>query len=128
MKTLKCPAVGSDVTALVKMRNINLFDEAEFEVKEFSGRVVANKPWNSAWTFSILTGNPSFPVSVIDLRSCIDIKSSTKLNAVVRHFNIKGSKGDRYVVTKSGSNYSCTCPGFKFHGGKCKHIEQVKSR
>lgn len=38
---------------------------------------------------------------------------------------VAGSKGDVYYVTQNGSEYKCTCTGYKYHG-TCKHIEKVK--
>lgn len=38
---------------------------------------------------------------------------------------VQGSNGKEYYVTKIGSKYSCTCPGFAFRH-KCKHVEGMK--
>ena len=38
----------------------------------------------------------------------------------------KSSKGDIYYnVYKTGKDYSCDCPGFKYRNRLCKHIKQV---
>jgi hypothetical protein len=37
---------------------------------------------------------------------------------------VEGSGGKKYYVSKIGSRYTCTCPGFAFRH-KCKHIEQI---
>ena len=39
---------------------------------------------------------------------------------------VKGSNGKEYHITKIGSKYACTCPGFTFRH-TCKHIEAVKA-
>ena len=41
-----------------------------------------------------------------------------------KKWEIKGSKGDTYIVRLSENQYNCTCSGFKFRG-KCKHIESI---
>jgi hypothetical protein len=38
---------------------------------------------------------------------------------------VKGSNGKEYSITKIGSKYTCTCPGFSFRG-KCKHVDNLK--
>ena len=38
---------------------------------------------------------------------------------------VKGSNGKEYHITKVGSKYSCTCPGFQFRH-TCKHVQEMK--
>ena len=38
---------------------------------------------------------------------------------------VKGSNGKEYHITKIGSKYSCTCPGFQFRH-VCKHVTELK--
>jgi hypothetical protein len=44
---------------------------------------------------------------------------------VVGSYEVKGSKGDIYVVTRTGSKFECTCPA-GVHGRNCKHVAGVK--
>ena len=38
---------------------------------------------------------------------------------------VKGSNGKEYHISKIGTRYSCTCPGFMFRH-KCKHVDELK--
>lgn len=38
---------------------------------------------------------------------------------------VEGSKGKQYQVTKKGTRYTCSCPGFVFRN-KCKHVDTIK--
>jgi hypothetical protein len=91
----------------------------------FVGTVIKPYKWLSADEFCLQTGNPHFPISVINLKSVVDLKIIKGSATNTRKFKVKGSKGDEYLITLSGEHYSCHCIGFKYHG-KCKHITKVK--
>lgn len=38
---------------------------------------------------------------------------------------VEGSNGKKYYVTKIGTKYACTCPGFTFRH-TCKHVKDIK--
>jgi hypothetical protein len=40
-------------------------------------------------------------------------------------WEVRGSKGDLYIVERSENGLSCTCAGFKFRG-QCKHIKDFE--
>ena len=44
--------------------------------------------------------------------------------ASVERWEIKGSRGDVYVVEREDGKLSCSCSGFRFRG-KCRHIEEI---
>lgn len=97
------------------------------------GEVIKSDPRDDPLSFRLATGMPHFPISVVALHSVLDIQYSdgTKVNTVEKAavkdlvHTVTGSKGDEYVVTKRGNDYSCTCKGFGFNR-KCKHVNQVK--
>ena len=39
-------------------------------------------------------------------------------------FEVTGSTGNKYTVTKNGNRLSCDCPAGKFRG-TCKHSKQI---
>lgn len=48
-------------------------------------------------------------------------KAEVQTNAI----EVAGSSGKKYYLTKSGSRWMCTCPGFQFRH-KCRHIEEIQ--
>jgi uncharacterized Zn finger protein len=45
-------------------------------------------------------------------------------------FEVIGSKGDKYVVTRpeDGTDWTCTCPHNTHRKVECKHIKSVKEQ
>jgi len=41
-------------------------------------------------------------------------------------WEVKGSKGDRYIVSRDSGRWSCTCPGHGFRG-RCRHVDEVSA-
>ena len=116
MKSL--PVVGSTITI-----NCQYYTGPA----SFSGVVVNPYRWLNANEFCLQTGNPAFPVSVINLANVVDLKILKGSTTSIRKFKVKGSKNDEYIVTLSGKHFSCPCIGFKYHN-KCKHITKVKDK
>jgi len=46
-------------------------------------------------------------------------------NVKVETFEVIGSTGNKYTVTKRDNQFSCDCPAGKFRG-RCKHSAQVQ--
>lgn len=42
----------------------------------------------------------------------------------IHTYEVKGSTGATYIVTKRKNAYYCSCTGFQFRG-QCKHVEQI---
>ena len=43
----------------------------------------------------------------------------------VKKIEVKGSKGQKYTVTKTGHSWKCECRGFQLRQD-CKHIQNLK--
>lgn len=123
------PSVGSEVRVVIQSPNYNIFTSKENPKQQtvIAGRVIRPLAHVAANNFCVATGNPQFPVSVISIKNCVEIKVLSGNTNTIKTFEVRGSKGSVYTVTKAGQHFSCTCPGFKFHGGKCKHISQIKN-
>lgn len=115
MKTI--PLVGSTVAV-----------DCQYITKSstFTGVVVKPHRGLSADEFCLQTGNPDFPISVINLTNVVRLEILKGSTTNIRKFKVSGSKGE-YLVTLSNDNYSCSCIGFKYHH-KCKHITKVKEK
>ena len=41
-------------------------------------------------------------------------------------WRVKSSRGEAYYeVIRRGRSWQCTCPGFTYHRGKCRHLDKV---
>ena len=58
-----------------------------------------------------------------DIYKWVDPEQEASANPT---WTVMGSKGDKYIVEKDGSVYTCTCSGFKFRGS-CRHVQEVES-
>ena len=41
-------------------------------------------------------------------------------------WEVLGSKGNRYTVSRDSGRWSCTCPGHGFRG-RCRHVDEVSA-
>jgi hypothetical protein len=74
---------------------------------------------------ALATGNPEFPVSVIDTERVVGYVPY-KFKSQGRSFTVK-SKDKSYNVLYLNNKYSCNCIGFGFRG-RCKHIDAVAKK
>lgn len=100
-----------------------------------TGKVVKSERWMGPDEFCLETGDPVYPVSIVNLRYVVDIRNpkgeqgekSLVSQPDFQSFRIPGSKGDEYTVTKRGDSWGCECKGFQFRGD-CKHVKQAKEQ
>ena len=115
---------NSVVSVTTKYRSILINSNSEFTFYTKKGKVLKSPKWVPADSFCLETGNPNFPMSVINMNYVHDIKFISGQSNTIRKFKVKGKKGE-HMVTLSGQHLSCDCIGFKYHA-KCKHVTAVK--
>lgn len=93
----------------------------------FEGTVVPNYKWLTDRQFC-MTGDDAMKIRVINMDLVKDIEllsgSLKNVNTNVQVFEVSGSKGNKYVVTKDSKGWDCTCPGFVFRK-QCKHVSEL---
>ena len=60
-----------------------------------------------------------------------DLDARSDLNEEVARprgetWEVQGSKGNRYTVSRTSGRWSCTCPGHGFRG-RCRHVDEVSA-
>lgn len=123
--------VGDVVTVQVRdTRTASLYASGVVrEWNQYTGVIVPNLKGFADDVFCMTTGDPTFPVRVIEKARTTFYRAEFEGATVTpksKTFIVKGSKpGSTYTVTQDGSHWSCTCVGFGFRKD-CKHIRECK--
>jgi hypothetical protein len=123
--------VGDTVTVQVRdTRKASLYVSGVVrEWNQYTGTIVPNLKGFGNDVFCLTTGDPKFPVRVIEKARCsVFLQSYLPAPAASskKMFSVKASKpGSTYTVTCDGTHWSCTCVGFGFRKD-CKHIRECK--
>ena len=110
---------------LYPMRNRYAYPIPEFNTYE--GEQVPNPKWVLPGTICLATGDPNWPMRVLDADSIVNADADSKTVSVTvsvadnKVFQVAGSKGASYTVTIGSKGSHCSCPGFSFRN-TCKHI------
>lgn len=142
---IKKPKVGSWVRVVTDYSEYRkMFHRNLQRTYEVVGRVMESQEWEGEGTFALLTDDPKLRIKTIDLKF---VKSIEQIKAQALHeetggrfkalmieeksadrtFDIKGSKGNTYVVTKSKFTWTCTCEAGQ-RGRRCKHVEEAQNK
>lgn len=137
---LSRPKVGSQVTVVVRnlmahkpvyIPFLDMWSPKSEETFTFTGTVLKSDPWMRSDEFNLTSGLSHFPVRTINLKNVVSLNGVEQ--GVVEQDNVqtkivKGSKGNEYVVmVRNGVAETCTCPAFRFRGGRCKHLALASS-
>lgn len=99
------------------------------ETVTYVGVVVKRDYWLKDDEFNMTSKDKRFPIRTIRMTNVVSINGEDVDSASgdkVETRIVKGSKGNVYtVVIRNGVAESCTCPGYRFHNGRCKHLKMV---
>lgn len=110
----------------VRMRSPTLFGGRWVE-ETFVGEVVPNFKWLSDAQLCLTTGEPNFPVRVLEKRWITAVDGVEHAPPPPRRAGVRrvaGSRGDVYTVsTDEGGVATCTCKGFVYRRS-CRHVSE----
>jgi hypothetical protein len=99
------------------------------ESRRYTGTVVKSHKWLTDREFC-MTGDAAWPIRVINLGMVRDMRilqgDATNVDSSVQTWEVKGSRGDRYLVTRDAQGWSCDCKGFQFRKN-CRHIAELSA-
>jgi len=90
------------------------------------GEVLAPHRWLTDREFC-MTGDSAWPVRVINMSLVRGLRFVTgqgrTINTAVQTWQVPGSRGNVYTVTKNAAGWSCTCAGWQFRRN-CRHVTE----
>lgn len=93
----------------------------------YQGSVLEPHRWLTDREFC-LSGDCRWPVRVINMKLVERLDflqgSGRPVTTDTRTWQVKGSRGHEYTVTRNASRWTCTCPGATFRG-TCRHITEL---
>ena len=121
------PSVGSKVRLTIKNPHARAMLPMASPTDTYVGTVLKSYKWLTDQQFC-LSGDNEMPIRVISMPSVEDIEllsgTFNNIDEQPKVFQVSGSKGNVYTVTKNKNGYTCTCPGFTFRKN-CRHIAEV---
>lgn len=127
---MKVPTVGSVVKIRTRyMQGPSMIPPLPNFV-EYQGKVLPKYKWLTDREFC-LTGTDEWPIRVINMEYVQDLELISgdlkEISTDVEVFEVPGSKGNKYIVTRNKSGWNCTCPGFQFRR-QCKHVSELSAK
>jgi hypothetical protein len=96
----------------------------------FEGTVVPSYKWLNDRQFC-MTGDARMKIRVIDISMIQDMEllsgNLVTVDTSLQVFEVDGSKGKKYIVTKDSKGWDCTCSGFQFRKS-CKHVTATMTK
>lgn len=124
------PQPGSEIQVQVEYSmNANMIPPRPTK-QTYRGRVLASHRWLTDREFC-LSGDDAWPVRVINLQHVTDIQylsgQGVDVRVSARTWEVVGSRGDRYLVSRDSRGWSCACAGFQFRKN-CRHVTQISAQ
>ena len=123
--------IGEMVT--VKVRNTlykkrNLYSSGTVipEYNTYTGQVITNPPWVALDSICLTTGIVEYPFRVISKSDIITGENQVVQSNTRTAWEIAGSNGKKYLVTRNGGQWSCNCVGYGYRR-HCSHVVSAKS-
>lgn len=95
----------------------------------YRGQVLKSYRWLTDREFC-MEGDEKWPIRVINLANVarIDFErgSGDAIDTTAQTWEVTGSRGDRYLVTRDAGGWSCDCKGFQFRKS-CRHITELSA-
>lgn len=132
---MNIPAVGTHIT--VEMDNPSIRNAWDPATVKFSGAVAPTFRWLDADWFCLTTGDVQFPIRSIRKQRVrmitvgnTTITQSAQAQPQIKSgvWQVKGSKGNLYTVTRNGDRWGCDCPAGNFGRHICKHIKSQQAK
>jgi hypothetical protein len=124
---IQVPIKDSKVKVTVRYSQGPRMIPPQSNVHVFEGTVVPSYKWLNDRQFC-MTGDDQMKIRVINMDLVNDIEllsgSMKDVDTDVKVYEVAGSKGNKYIVTKNSKGWDCTCPGFQFRKA-CKHVSEL---
>ena len=128
----KIPAIGTSVSVETQYS----IEWMNFPKPAIVGIIAPSNPWDQPGTFKItnredpLARHKHDSIISIDRVKRLEIldpkpNQEPSMDNAINTFEIKGSKGDIYIVVLDGEKASCNCQAGS-HGRLCKHIKTAR--
>ena len=149
MAKTKLPEIGQRVRIQTKP----MFHWQKFPPKPIEGVVAVSESWDQPGTIRLSPANTPMNTSIISLKNILSITvirqhpdsevtefalegASTGVfdtnhlksrDEETERFEVVGSKGDIYTVTKYKETFKCTCIAGQMNR-QCKHVKEIKDK
>jgi|688.fasta_scaffold343545_2 hypothetical protein len=126
---MRVPTVGSVVKVRTSYSQGPRMIPPRPAYHEYEGKVLSPYKWLNDRQFC-MSGDNDWPIRVITMDFVQDLNILSgdfkNIETDVKTWEVSGSKGNKYVVTRNSQGWSCTCTGFQFRK-QCKHVSELST-